>query len=71
MTGVNGGTTRTGAPSPVLRLSHVGMRDQEPRVVFLSMKLVAECCDRESRVGPVAQDNNNLSTMAWCIAPVW
>ena len=54
-----------------LKLSHVGIRGQEPRVVFLSMKLVAECCESESRVGPVAQDNSNLSTMAWCIAPVW
>ena len=43
-----------------LRLSHVDIRVQEPRVVFLSMKLVAECCESESRVGPVAQDNNNL-----------
>ncbi len=54
-----------------LKLSHVGIRGQEPRIVFLPMKLVAECCDRENSVGPVAQDNNNVSTTAWCIAPVW
>ena len=30
------------------KLYHVGIRGQEPRLVFPSMRLVAECCDRKS-----------------------
>ena len=31
------------------KLYHVGIRGQEPRLVFPSMRLVAECCDRKNR----------------------
>jgi len=35
------------------KLSPVGIRGQDPRVVFLSMKLVEACWDRGCSVGPV------------------
>ena len=31
------------------KLYHVGIRGQEPRLGFPSMRLVAECCDRKNR----------------------
>jgi hypothetical protein len=31
------------------KLYHVGIRGQEPRLVFLFMRLVAECCDRKKQ----------------------
>jgi hypothetical protein len=33
------------------KLYHVGIRGQEPRLVFPSMRLAAECCDRKNRGG--------------------
>ena len=33
------------------KLYRVGIRGQKPRLVFPSMRLVAECCDRKNRGG--------------------